>query len=742
MISNAAVENSEWVETRTDSSAGVRGPLPEGYYLEHFFDVLSTIRRHYSSFLSANELQFINQFLGLSTGEQQLFVRIANRKGSIFFRSRLFYPEIEDISRVVDSLIAKDFIRLPGEADLEKCFGAATRNDLLNAFSGMIPLKRSGKREQILAECRSLVRYTDFKGTRLYADTIIQCHAELIGFLYFLFFGSLQSDLRMFAMRDLGIRESNSWKDDASSRFESPHEARSEYFFSVLREKIRIHGVSSLSLEERDRSQWLPVSGPGAGRAREQCVWEISQDFIQQGEIELALVYLKGEESPRAIEKRIRLIYSSGDTHAAELLLREIIADPPCSEVLLFAEDFLQRKFGNQRLSRLTQMIRNAESIRLTSDFRGQSEKGVAQYYENNGHRVYRSENFLWNALFGVVFWEELFEGPGSAIHSEFDRTPSDLLRGTFYDRNFEAIERKIGEMRRVEGACERIRTTIARVGGTRNGVFHWHALTEPMLLDFVSVAAAVGADVGAVLRELAKNFRANRKGFPDLLVIEDEAPRFIEVKAPGDALSRAQLRMLQLLNSAGFKGEVVRVDWKEADEQTYVVIDVETTGGSPITDRITEVGAVKIRNRVVVETYSTLVNPKRRIPARITALTGITNDMVLNAPEFSRISPGLLDFMGDAIVVGHNARFDYSFLTSEFRRVAEHFRRPVYCTCTGMRKAFPGRDSYKLGNLCADFGIELAGHHRALHDAKATAELLLILLNQTGTTQERTESI
>jgi DNA polymerase-3 subunit epsilon len=218
------------------------------------------------------------------------------------------------------------------------------------------------------------------------------------------------------------------------------------------------------------------------------------------------------------------------------------------------------------------------------------------------------------------------------------------------------------------------------------------------------------------------------RDGFPDLMLVKEGRVSFIEVKAEGDVIRRNQLTRLRQLGNAGIATEIGRVDYRFDPEQDYVVVDIETTGGWAASDRITEIGAVKIRNHQVVGEWHSLLNPQKSIPARIVQLTGITNEMVRGAPLFAEIADSFMDFMGDGIFAAHNVNFDYGFISREFERLGRRFRFPKVCTCAGMRRRFPGHKSYGLGNLCVTFGIELKNHHRALADARAAAHLLNLM--------------
>jgi DNA polymerase III subunit epsilon len=184
----------------------------------------------------------------------------------------------------------------------------------------------------------------------------------------------------------------------------------------------------------------------------------------------------------------------------------------------------------------------------------------------------------------------------------------------------------------------------------------------------------------------------------------------------------------LRQLGTAGIRAEIRRVDYRFDPEQDYVVVDVETTGGWASGDRITEIGAVKIRNHQVIDEWHSLVNPQRAIPAKITQITGITNEMVRGAPIFAEVADSFMQFMGDGIFVAHNVNFDCGFITHEYERLDRRFRFPKLCTVAGMRRRYPGHKSYGLGKLCELYGIELETHHRALCDARAAGRLLNLM--------------
>ncbi len=172
-----------------------------------------------------------------------------------------------------------------------------------------------------------------------------------------------------------------------------------------------------------------------------------------------------------------------------------------------------------------------------------------------------------------------------------------------------------------------------------------------------------------------------------------------------------------------------------------YAVIDLETTGGSAANDRITEIAIVVHDGERIVREFSTLVNPERRIPAYITDITGISDDMVASAPRFYEIAKEVVELTDGCIFVAHNVGFDYGFLREEFSRLAYTYQRERLCTVRMSRTLMPGLPSYSLGRLCAYLGIEIHARHRAKGDVDATVLLLerLITLQPTlGASQRK----
>lgn len=165
--------------------------------------------------------------------------------------------------------------------------------------------------------------------------------------------------------------------------------------------------------------------------------------------------------------------------------------------------------------------------------------------------------------------------------------------------------------------------------------------------------------------------------------------------------------------------------------EATYCVVDLETTGGAPGKSKITEIGAVRVCGGEVIDRFTTLVNPGHAIPAPIMRITGIRDEMLIGQPRIEEVMPRFVDFVGEDVMVAHNAPFDLRFLNFERYRVSgQYFTQPWLDTLTLARRLLRGRvERFDLATLANWADTDVQPNHRALPDAEATGELLARLI-------------
>ncbi len=171
--------------------------------------------------------------------------------------------------------------------------------------------------------------------------------------------------------------------------------------------------------------------------------------------------------------------------------------------------------------------------------------------------------------------------------------------------------------------------------------------------------------------------------------------------------------------------------------KKNFAVIDIETTGGSAKREKIIEIAIIIFDGEKIIDSFESLINPQRSIPPFITSITGITNEMVKDAPKFYEIAKKIVDITEDCIFVAHNSRFDFGFIRLEFQELGYTYSRKQLDTVKLFRRFFPGLKSYALGNLIQHFGIQTDARHRAMADVMATLELF-----QKGLTRSDSEDI
>lgn len=162
-----------------------------------------------------------------------------------------------------------------------------------------------------------------------------------------------------------------------------------------------------------------------------------------------------------------------------------------------------------------------------------------------------------------------------------------------------------------------------------------------------------------------------------------------------------------------------------------YAIVDIETTGGKFNEEGITEIAIYRHDGHQIVDQFSSLVNPERPIQAFVASLTGINNNMLRQAPKFYEVAKRIVEITDNAVLVAHNAQFDYRILRTEFTRLGYEFERRTICTVELSKKLLPGHASYSLGKLTRALGIPTSDRHRAQGDAQATVKLFQLLLDR-----------
>jgi len=691
--------------------------LPQYYYHKNFSDIIAGVEADLPHLLNDAASNFIKAYQTLAFAEQCAYARLCGRKGFVFNIDRFDYPEIEALPEQYKSLAKFGFVRAVEERDFRLYLASLTKIDLIVLMSDALcpkKFRKSWTKDRLI---NIAVEDIGFETVHIDENIWVRDHIDVLDYIVFLHSGHIENGLQKRTLRDLGLIKAPKSDRKYGERFETADNAQSVWFYAKRLRLASQQNDADVTELIHSIDDWPDPLCNKSRRDKDALLHIIGRAFEKQTDLDHALHAYSLSDSELCNERSVRLRYKLGHKDWVKSRLIEMIENPSSDNEHTFARDFYARKFKKKRTSLVTDMLREARCITLDEAFKHQPENAAVKHFESEGFIALRAENRPWRVLFGLLFWDEIFSIQGVM-------TPSPALKaGTFYEQNEAAIEAKLSALDTPGKIIVQLMQTLASHHGTHQRIFRWgsRSLDRLKLLIEHSPKGALTS----MLRLMARNWDETKDGFPDLIIIENNLCKFIEVKAAGDVIRRHQLTRLKQLRTAGYQADILQIEWAVDPDQVYVVVDVETTGGRPGLHRVTEIGAVKIQGGEVIDEWSSLINPQRSIPPNITRLTGITQEMVTDAPIFVEVVDSFEAFMGDAIFAAHNVNFDYGFISAEFQMVDRRFRHPKICTCASMRKLYPGHASYSLKNLCRDFRIDLSSHHRALCDAKAAAELL-----------------
>ncbi|MBB1342471.1 VRR-NUC domain-containing protein [Pseudoalteromonas sp. SR45-6] len=708
--------------------------LPEKYYLAHFKELITFIDTQCRHLLEQKHVDFINKANRLTEQGQCMLARIYSRKPLLVAITTLNYNEIDSPALALEELKTAQLISHPNYTDYQHVLAHLTKPALLALlapFDIQPSIKKSVTKAQLVAQTCDFFATKPEHLTCLYNQFVINNRFAVYEYFEFLYIGRLSTgDINhqnSFVLRDLGLRTTRENHTVSLARFDTREEAQSNYALNRYRMAFK-------SAQSDDEYQALaielinqPAEGTLAVNLKNKLLLRLHQQ-LKKYNIELCFTLLNAcENSAEATELQIREQYRQGNKEWVKIQLETIIEDPLTDDLLYFADDFLMRKFNKQTRSRLSAMLADTQCvIEIDEVYRNDVEQGVTEHYTQQGLTVFYTENTLWQSLFGLVFWRELYIDTPTPPCNEFDMFPQSLRTDCFYHTQHQQIEALLANWQTPDDLLKHVCKSAARYFEQANGLFRWHSeLLRPLEVLILNSSLAA---LKSHLKNMTMRFMQLKDGYPDLMVLNAHKLHFEEVKAPGDKLRRNQLTTIDCLKSTGFNVHIAAVKWVNDPNRIYSVVDIETTGSLKGGNRITEIGIVKMQHGKVIDTWSTLINPQMRIPKFIVSLTGINDAMVATAPRFTEIAETLLNKLKGTIFVAHNVNFDYGFIRKECEMAGIHFKMPKLCTVVESRKAFAGLKSYSLGNLSAHFDLNLISHHRALADASATAELLLLI--------------
>lgn len=561
--------------------------LPPKYYLTYFQYLIDFVKKKYQHILSETEQQFLSDFEALTEDEKCLFIRFCNRTGSFFRTEKLKYAEIENIAESLNGLIDKGFVAPLSENHLTEAayvldiFNKSELVELAKMLNletrGKASLKKDEMLDWLLAvgnweDMIYLLNSEDYANIHGLPHSLIRVVKETeVQMLKFLFFGSRHGDMTEFVTRDLGFQSYEKFDEDKMvAYFQTRQEVEDKLKVSIAREDFYLMQEADIEIldiynwfmdwTETHRKELSEIAIPTYGTFSLRVALYLEKKKALD---EALTIFRLTDESPSR-ERQVRILDKQKNREEAKALCELILTEPQNATEQFFAEDYMNRLeailLKKKSKKAVTQQLHNSDSIMIAANWKRQVEFGVIDYYQNLGMKAEFTENHLWRSLFGLLFWDIIFDTDSLAIHHPLQRSPSDLFKPTFFEKRKEKMEERLKMLEDEDATIIYMNRIFFEKFGLTNPLVVWYGGLFPLILTLLERLSP--EQITLITLEMAKNLRQNLRGFPDLFIWGDGEYSFIEVKSPTDSLSNQQLFWLRFFESINVRSKVLRVEW------------------------------------------------------------------------------------------------------------------------------------------------------------------------------------
>lgn len=555
--------------------------LTPHYYLDNFRYVLDFVKRLYGNLLNDAEWDFIRRFDALGLDAQSLYVRLSNRKGLFFRLNKLNYTEIIDLPGAATQLQSAGFIdwlSVRHEGMGEAALGVFTKPELLDLLPfAPEELRQLGKerKEGVVQYALQELDFGEIVTALSTRESVVRLNFEAEDMMVkYLFFGNRGGNMTEFVVRDLGMVNFERYDESQmTARFRTRKEVEDKLLISLTSETFYEQKEAELPAESiynwflnwnETRPELSEIAIPGY----QKLVCRVGAHLERQKLSEQALAVYELSDRVPARERRVRLLYKTGSVEEALALCDEIAIAPLNADERYFATDFRERILGLSEKKRTrkatTRFLSDAESVSIPAAYRHHVEAGVMNYYLERGYDAAFTENYPWRGLFGLVFWDIIYDANVSAIHHPLQRAPSDFYLPEFYRKREDLLKKRLAELTTKDDWRRHTGRTFNAKYGITNVLVDWSDELMTLVLRIIDLLDI--EQLRLILLEMARNVREHTRGFPDLLIWQDDGPySFVEVKSPTDHLGPQQLHWLEFFQTIGVHGKVNRVIWEAA---------------------------------------------------------------------------------------------------------------------------------------------------------------------------------
>lgn len=551
-----------------------RATLPPLYYLHNVETLWQVVHARYGDLLLPEELAQMRCFEALPQSARCLFVRLALRRGPVFRVSRLHYAEIGDIDSAAALLIDSGLASHCTALDIDTLGKLFTRAEIRHCHEAAPGDLATLNKPALLAAVADLDDSDAARARRLchvLDEALIRVNGgDTVKLLQLLFFGNSRQSLVDVVLSDLGVASYWPYALSRTQRVFTSRAAVDAYqqADALVERHVQWQETRDAEVLLALAADALELASPAEAVTRRihRLRNRIARDCERANLPDTALqLYAHSQQHP-ARERRLRVLEAQGAAQEALAFAKRILASPWCEDeqaaVSTIRQRLARRIYGTRAARRRDRFM--VREVRLPRDA-GRVERLAAQALQAEGWLSVRHvENALFNGLFGLAFWDQLFAAVPGAFHHPFQDGPADMLRRDFQLHRRAALERRLQQLAACDLEAELLRS-CARCAGYQCRWIDWRVITPTLVQQ--ALRCIPFRHLVAVWRRLLFDPRENRRGQPDLVLLGDVAGEYQlwEVKGPGDALQPHQRRWLNYLCEVGAPAGVLKVVWDDA---------------------------------------------------------------------------------------------------------------------------------------------------------------------------------
>ena len=545
-------------------------PAPPDYYRNNLLRVLRFVRTRHVDLLTPVDLHFMLAIEGISTAAQRLFARLIGRKGPLLRLDRIEYAEVQDAKAAIEELRAAGLVHLGADAPSEDLLRLLTRAELrtqfeaasgeggpTTAFAGRTPANKPALIAAIAELCSKPDIRARVQGVSPWLTT---AGGPSLQVAHLLFFGDSHRDFSVFVLEDLGRVRYEDYPLERNGRlFANRNELDAYLQARQLRELVRCldeQPVLARPLAKALRERPAPPSRLERNTLN-RALNRLGRRFERAGEVDEALACYAASTAHPARERQVRILRRMHKEAAAAALLEAMRQAPWDLEEAAFAERCPSASSVAGLGRRHPCVGPPLTVIELAATPDGDIERFAMTMLTEGGGEVWHLENHLPRGLAALAFWDVLFAPvPGAFLHPYQDG-PLDLFWDDFAKVRAPAIAAKKRQLADAEEFGRILRSTLAAKVGTANRLMSWRHFDAHLLERILT--AVPHRQLLSLACHVINNPAAARTGFPDLLVINDGAYEFVEVKGPTDVLRPTQRIWFKFLTDNGFNARVLK---------------------------------------------------------------------------------------------------------------------------------------------------------------------------------------